>query len=337
MVQGESRSLDDARVLITGISGFVGSHLAEHLLATHPGCRIFGFVRWRSPDRNMKGLLRNPRVKLLYGDLLDELSLRQAMAEADPQFVFHLAAQSYVPFSYKAPRVTLDVNGVGTSNLLEAIRVQRDRTTTDPVVHVCSSSEVYGQPRPDEVPIKEDLPLRPISPYGVSKVTEDLLGLQYWISDKVKTIRTRMFTHTGPRRGEVFAEAAFAKQIVEIEKGKIEPVIRVGNLDSIRTFADVRDAVEAYRLLVLRCTYGEVYNIGGDRTMTIGELLDLLIARSKLGKRPEVVVDPALLRPSDVTLQIPDCTKFVAETGWRPTYSFERTVDDALDYLRQVL
>jgi len=337
MVQGESRSLDDARVLITGISGFVGSHLAEHLLAKHPGARIFGFLRWRSPDRNIRGLLREPRVTFLFGDLLDETSLRHALAQADPHFIFHLAAQSYVPYSYRAPRVTLDVNGVGTSNLLEAVRAQRDRTKTDPVVHVCSSSEVYGQPRPEDVPIRESHPLRPISPYGVSKVTEDLLGLNYWISDRVKTIRTRMFTHTGPRRGEVFAESAFAKQIVEIEKGKIEPVIRVGNLDSVRTFADVRDAVEAYRLLVLKCTYGEVYNIGGDRTMTIGELLELLIARSKLAKRPEVRVDPQLLRPSDVTLQIPDCSRFVAETGWRPTYSFERTIDDSLEYLRSVL
>lgn len=337
MVQGESRSLDDARVLITGISGFVGSHLAEHLLAKHPTCRIFGLVRWRSSDRNIRGLLRDSRVRFVFGDLLDEVSLRQAMMDADPDFVFHLAAQSYVPFSYSAPRVTLDVNGVGTSNLLEAIRTQRDRTHKDPVVHVCSSSEVYGQPRPEDVPLKEDQPLRPISPYGVSKVTEDLLGLQYWISYQLRTIRTRMFTHTGPRRGEVFAEAAFAKQIVEIEKGRAEPVVRVGNLESIRTFADVRDAVEAYRQLVLKCDPGEVYNIGGSRTMSIKELLDLLIERSRLERRPEIRVEPSLLRPSDVTLQIPDCSKFVAKTGWQPTYSFEQTIDDSLDYLRSVL
>ena len=334
MVQKKSRTLENSRVLITGLTGFVGSHLAEHILKNYPKAKIFGLKRWRSPMDNVAHLLSDERVAFLDGDLLDELSMRLVVAKADADFVFHLAAQSYVPYSYIAPRVTLDVNGAGTVNLLEAIRLHRDTTGKDPYIHVCSSSEVYGQPAPDEVPIRETQPLRPISPYGVSKVTEDLLGLQYWVAYKLRTLRTRMFTHTGPRRGEVFVEAAFAKQVVECEK-KLRSVIHVGNLESIRTFADVRDAVDAYCQLVVTCTPGEVYNIGGERTMSVGQMLDMLIARSKLTRRPKVEVDPALLRPADVTLQIPDCSKFKTETGWKPKYTFEQTLDGMLDYFRR--
>lgn len=333
----QGRSMDGCRVLITGLTGFVGGHLASHLLERHPDIHIVGLRRWRSPDGNVRHLLRDERVSFVQGDLLDEVSLRHLVAEADADFVFHLAAQSFVPYSYVVPRVTLDVNGVGTSNLLEALLVQRDKTGKDPIIHICSSSEVYGQPRPEDVPMNEDHPLRPISPYGVSKVTEDLLGLQYWLTHGLRTIRTRMFTHTGPRRGPVFVLPAFATQVVEIEKGVRDPVINVGNLDSVRTFADVRDATEAYRLLVLKCEAGEVYNIGGNRTMTIAEMLDIVIERSNLDSRPEVVVDQRLIRPTDVTLQIPDLTKFADQTGWRPEISFEKTVDDTLSHLRGVV
>ena len=329
--------MDGKRILITGITGFVGGHLASHLLEKHPEALVYGLRRWRSPDENVRHLMHDRRVKFLMGDLLDEASLRRAVDQADPDYVFHLAAQSFVPYSYSVPRVTLDVNGVGTANLLEALLAHRDRTGKDPVIHVCSSSEVYGQPRPQDVPMNEDHPLRPISPYGVSKVTKDLLGMQYWVTHQLKTIRTRMFTHTGPRRGPVFVLPAFALQVVEIEKGLREPEIRVGNLDSVRTFADVRDAVEAYRQLVLKCEPGEVYNIGGNRTMTISEMLDIVIGRSSLESRPSIVVDKALLRPTDVTLQIPDMSKFQDATGWTPQYTFEQTVDDTLDHLRNVV
>ena len=337
MVQRESESLDGARVLITGITGFVGSHLAEHLLAKHPSCHVYGLKRWRSPERNVRGLLYHDRVSFVTGDLLDEVSLRHVFEQANPDFVFHLAAQSYVPYSYTAPRSTLETNVVGTANLLEVIRQHRDVSGTDPIIHICSSSEVYGQPTPDEVPLKESQPFRPISPYGVSKVAEDMLGFQYWNSYQLKTIRTRMFTHTGPRRGSVFVLSAFAKQAVEIEKGMVEPVIGVGNLDSIRTFADVRDAVEAYRLLVLKCRPGEAYNIGGSRTMSIGELLELIIARSRLAVKPEIRVEKNLLRPADVTLQIPDCSRFIDETRWKASYSLEQTIDDTLEWWRTSL
>jgi GDP-mannose 4,6-dehydratase len=231
--------------------------------------------------------------------------------------------------SFSAPVNTLEINICGTTNLLEAVRY----AGIDPVIHICSSSEVYGQVREDEVPIKESQPFRPASPYAVSKVGEDMLAFQYFLSYGLKTIRTRMFTHTGPRRGEIFVTSAFARQIARIETGIQEPVLRVGNLKSVRTFADVRDTVRAYWMLVQKCKPGEVYNIGGSISMTVGEMLEKLLRMTD--KRIEIKVDPALLRPSDVTLQIPDCTKFKKETGWEPEIPFETTLRDLLDFWRR--
>ena len=261
-------------------------------------------------------------------------SLRRLLAEFRPDFIFHLAAQSYVDFSFIAPVDTLETNVVGTCNLLEVVRQLKDEQGYDPVIHICSSSEVYGQVRADEVPITEDNPLRPASPYAVSKVGEDMLALQYWLSWQIKTIRSRMFTHTGPRRGEVFVVSNFAKQIAAMEAGLTKPILSVGNLDSVRTFSDVRDAVRAYWQLVNECEPGEVYNIGGNETMTIREMLDRLLALSSL-RDIRVEVDPARLRPSDVTLQIPCIDKFTRVTGWRPKIKFEQTLIDTLDYWRE--
>lgn len=318
------------KILITGITGFVGSHLADYVLANYPEVEIYGLVRWRSPMDNLVHIPSN-RLQLYYGDLIDLGSLIRTLGEATPEIIFHLAAQSYVKTSFEAPVDTLQTNVIGTTNLLEAVRL----TQINPVIHICSSSEVYGQVREDEVPIKEDCPFRPASPYAVSKVAEDMVAFQYWLSYGVKTIRTRMFTHTGPRRGKVFAESSFARQIAFIEKKKQEPVLRVGNLDSIRTFSDVRDAVKAYWLLVNKCRPGDVYNIGGDRTMKVGEMLDLLLDFSPVKGRVEIKVDPKLLRPSDVTLQIPDCSKFKSETGWKVQIPFEQTLEDMLNYWRE--
>jgi GDPmannose 4,6-dehydratase/GDP-4-dehydro-6-deoxy-D-mannose reductase len=222
----------------------------------------------------------------------------------------------------------MHTNVIGTTNLLEAVRL----TGIDPRIHICSSSEVYGQVRADEVPIRETNEFRPASPYAVSKVGEDMVAQQYFLSYGIKTIRTRMFTHTGPRRGDVFAESAFAKQIAEVEAGVRPNPVRVGNLNSVRTFADVGDAVRAYWLLLEKCTPGEAYNIGGERTMTVGEMLDLLIGMAACRIRYEV--DPALVRPSDVTLQIPDTAKFRAATGWTTKISLETTLRDLLEYHR---
>jgi len=317
------------RVLITGITGMVGSHLAEYILANHPGVEVHGLVRWRSPRANIEQI--QPKLFLHCAELRDLNSLVILLTKVKPERIFHLAAQSYVTTSFEAPADTLHTNVIGTTNLLDAVRI----VGIDPIIHICSSSEVYGQVTKDEVPIRESNPLRPASPYAVSKVGEDMIALQYFLSYGIKAIRTRMFTHTGPRRGDIFAESAFAKQIAEIEAGVRPNPLKVGNLDSVRTFSDVRDAVKAYWLLLEKCTPGEVYNIGGNQTMTVGEMLEMLkgMANTKI----EHEVDRSLLRPSDVTLQIPDISKFQSATGWEPEISLEKTLRDLLDYHRNRL
>jgi len=315
-------------VLITGITGFVGSHLAEYLLAEHPDVSVHGTKRWRSPKDNILGI--QDKVQLHDCDLRDLSSLISTFSRVKPEVIFHLAAQSYVQTSYTAPADTIDTNVTGTVNLLEAVRI----TGIDPVIHICSSSEVYGQVTQDDIPIKEDCPLRPVSPYAVSKVGEDMLGFMYHQAFGLKTVRTRMFTHSGPRRGEVFVDSFFALQLARIENGLQEPVLRVGNLDSVRTFCDVRDSVRAYWDLVTKCPPGEVYNIGGDTTMTIREMLVMLLGMSESGSKVDVQVDPALLRPADVTLQIPSYEKFKAATGWEPVIPYKQTLSDMLDYWR---
>jgi GDP-mannose 4,6-dehydratase len=322
------------KILITGITGFVGSHLADYVLREFPDVQVLGLVRWRSPKDNIKHILG--KIKLCYGDLLDLPSLRALLAADRPDIIFHLAAQSYVDFSFIAPIATLEANVIGTGNLLEAIKELKLSSGYEPTVHICSSSEVYGQVKEEEVPITEDNLIRPASPYAVSKVAEDMLAFQYWLSWKIKIIRTRMFTHTGPRRGEVFVASTFAKQIASIEAELTPPVVKVGNLDSVRTFLDVRDAVKAYWLLVTKCPPGEVYNIGGVETMTIKEMLDKLLKLSS-NKSISVEVDPARLRPSDVTLQIPSIAKFTKATGWKPQIKFDKTLEDLLNYWRNYL
>lgn len=314
------------KILITGITGMVGSHLAEYILNNHPEDEVHGLLRWRSPLDNIRGIL--PRINLHYAELRDLNSLVTLIGKVKPARIFHLAAQSYVTVSFDSPADTLQTNVIGTTNLLDALRI----TGCDAKVHICSSSEVYGQVTKDEVPINEKNAFRPASPYAVSKVGEDMIALQYFLSYGIQTVRTRMFTHTGPRRGDVFAESAFAKQIALIEAGLSQGPVRVGNLESVRTFTDVRDAVRAYWLLLEKCPGGEVYNIGGNRTMTIGQMLDMLKSMAKCPIAHEV--DPNLLRPSDVTLQIPDISKFQAATGWQPEISVEKTLEDLLNYQR---
>jgi GDP-D-mannose dehydratase len=314
------------KVLITGITGMVGSHLADYILAEHPDVEIHGMLRWRSPLDNIQHLLG--KVTLHNGDLRDLMSLATIMKAVRPERIFHLAAQSYVPSSFGAPADTLATNVIGTNNLLDAVRL----AGIDPLIHICSSSEVYGQVLPDEVPIRETNPLRPASPYAVSKVGEDMVALQYFLSYGLKTIRSRMFTHTGPRRGAVFAESTFARQIAEIEAGLRPNPVMVGNLDSVRTLSDVRDAARAYWLLLDKGTPGEVYNIGGEQVFTIGEILEMLKGMARIPITH--AVDPARLRPSDVTLQIPDVGKFRRTTGWAPRIAPEQTLGDLLDYHR---
>jgi len=308
------------RVIITGVTGFVGSHLAEYLLDK---AEVWGLKRWRSPTQNIDHL----KLNLIDGDLKDLSFCIQMINKIKPDKIFHLAAQSYVPFSYTNPIETIQDNVIGTANLLEAVRL----TEQDPLIHICSSSEVYGQVREEDLPINELCRLNPASPYGVSKVAEDMLGLMYYTAYGLKTVRTRMFTHTGPRRGEVFVCSKFAKQIAEREKYGGNVIYSVGYLDSVRTFADVRDTVRAYWLLRDDMA-GQVYNIGGDTTMTCREMLIDLLTLSKLEEWD--IDDKPTDRPAEVTLQIPDTTKFKEATGWKPEIPFSQTLSDLLDYWR---
>ena len=317
------------KVLITGITGFVGSHLAHYLLGMSEGHEVYGLCRWRSPRENIARIY--DRVRLVEADLSDIGGLVRHLESIKPEVVFHLAAQSYVLTSFNTPIHTLSTNVIGTANLLEAVRIAGQ----DPVIHVCSSSEVYGQVSEEDLPIRESCPFKPASPYAVSKVGEDMIAYQYWVSYGMKTIRTRMFTHTGPGRGDVFAMSFFGKQVAAAEMGLAAPVVHVGNLSSVRTFCDVRDAVRAYWTLVQHCPPGKVYNIGGERTMTIGDCLDILLSYSRVTCTVET--DPRLMRPSDVTLQVPCTDKFRSQTGWKPEIPLEKTLSDILDYWREEL
>jgi GDP-4-dehydro-6-deoxy-D-mannose reductase len=314
------------RALITGITGFVGSHLAEYLL--EQGIEVYGTMRWRSPTINIDHIKSS--ISLIQADVRDSHSLEQALQESKPDYIFHLASQSFVPMSWRAPADTLETNAIGTVHLFEAIR----RIQLDPRIQVAGSSEEYGMVYAEEVPIKEENPLRPLSPYGVSKVAEDRLAYQYHESYGMKTIITRAFNHTGPRRGDVFVTSNFAKQIAEIERGK-EAVIYVGNLSAQRDFLDVRDVVRAYWLSLQKCRFGDVYNICSGKTRTIQEVLDLLLSMTE--KNISVKQDPARMRPSDVAILKGDSSKFRKETGWEPKIPFEKTLNDLLDYWRMRL
>jgi GDPmannose 4,6-dehydratase len=308
--------------------------LADFLLS-ETDWDIYGMCRWRSPLDNVLHLLdranRSDRLKFLSADLRDYISLLNVVEEVRPDYVFHLAAQSYPSTSFTSPLDTLDTNILGTARLLEVLR---RCSGIDPVIHVCASSEVYGRVPREKLPINEECSFHPASPYAISKVGTDLLGRYHTEAYGQKVITTRMFTHTGPRRGDVFAESTFAKQIAMIEAGQIPPVLKVGNLDSLRTWADVRDAVRAYYLLVtVNPIAGQSYNIGGTYSCTIRQMLDYLLSLSSR-KDIRVEVDPQRLRPIDADLQVPDTSKFHRHTGWEPEISFEKTMTDLLEYWR---
>ena len=323
-----------ATALITGITGMVGSHLADFLLE-HTDWEIYGLCRWRSPLSNISHLIgrinSKDRICLLYGDLRDSLSIDQVVRDSKPDFVFHLAAQSYPKTSFDAPIETYDTNVEGTERLLAALR----RHTPDAVIHVCSSSEVFGRVPKEKLPIDEECTFHPASPYAISKIGTDMVGRFYGEAYNMKVMTTRMFTHTGPRRGDVFAESTFAKQIALIENNLIPPVVKTGNLDSLRTWADVRDAVRAYHLLVtINPIPGEYYNIGGNHVAPVRAMLDTLLSFSKV-KSISVQTDPERLRPIDADLQVPNTKKFKDHTGWEPHIPFEQTMKDLLDYWRE--
>lgn len=342
------------RILITGVTGMTGSHLAEYLLAME-GVEVFGTYRWRSRMDNLEELRSAGRVNILgdstiasaknldsipsdripaaslsliEGDMTDPFSMKHMIAAVKPDRIFHLAAQSYVPGSWDAPAETLHRNILGQVYLLEAVREAK----LDPVIHIAGSSEEYGYVLPEELPVKETNPLRPLSPYGVSKVAQEMLGYQYFMSYGLKTIVTRGFNHEGPRRGEVFVTSSVAKQIAEIEKGLKPPILYIGNLSSKRDWSDVRDFVRAYWLATEKCVPGEVYNIGSEVAREVREMIDMLL--SMTDANIEVRVDTARLRPSDVKVLVADATKFKKATGWEPQIPFEKTLRDLLDYWR---
>lgn len=315
--------------LITGITGFAGSHLAELLLER--GMDVWGTTRPRSKTDYIDSI--KYKLHLEDADLLDSHSLYTIVAKIKPDYIFHLAAQSFVQSSWASPANTMEINTVGTVHLFEAVR----RAEIDSVIQIACSSEEYGLVYESELPIKETNPLRPQSPYAVSKVAMDYLGYQYFMSYGLKVIRTRGFNHTGPRRGEVFASSNFAKQIAEIEKGKKPPVIEVGNLDALRDWTDVRDMVKGYLLSVEKGEPGEVYNICSEKTVKVGDMLKMLIDMSTVKNKIKIKEDPSRMRPSDVPILLGDSSKFRKKTGWKLEIPFEKTMADLLNYWREIV
>lgn len=339
------------RVLITGITGMAGSHLAEYLLGME-GVQVYGSFRPRSRTDNLDNLAaagklnalqgdcitsqamleskaRPNMVNLVEADIADAYSMQKLIGAVQPDRIFHLAAQSFVPASWHYPAQTLELNILGQLNVFEAVRT----AGIDPLIQIAGSSEEYGMVLPDEVPIKESNPLRPLSPYAVSKVGQEMLAYQYHMSYGLKTVVTRGFNHTGPRRGHVFVTSNFAMQVARIEKGLQPPVLYVGDLTSKRDWTDVRDMVKAYWLCLEKGIPGEVYNIGSGVAREVQEMLDVLLSMSQI--KIDVKQDPARMRPSDVKILWADYGKFHAATGWRPEISFEKTMEDLLDYWRK--
>ncbi len=315
------------KVLITGITGMAGSHLAEYLLG-QGNCEVHGTFRWRSNKDNISGFEKD--LYLHECELREPHAVIRLLQEIRPQRIYHLASQSNVAASWNSPRETLVNNITAQLNIFEAVRYLE---LLDTRIHIAGSSEEYGMVYEHELPVKETNELRPLSPYGVSKVAQDTLAYQYYKSYGLHVVRTRAFNHTGPRRGDVFVTSSFARQIVEIETGTREPVIRVGNLEAKRDFTDIRDVVKAYVIALERCEPGSVYNIGSGTACSIKQVMDLLLGMSKL--IIEVKEDPARIRPSDVQVLICDSSRFIEKTGWKPQIPFKKTLSDLLEYWRE--
>lgn len=312
------------RVLITGVAGQTGSHLVDYILEWHPDWEIHGTVRYRSDLTNLKD--SKWRINLHDCELRDAINVDRVINKVKPDRVFHLAATSFVRSSWDQPADVITNNVVAQINLFEALL----RHSPQAKVQIACSSEQFGKVEPHEVPISEENPLRPISPYAVSKCAQESLAYQYFQSYGLHTIITRTFNHTGPRRTDSFVESSFAKQVVEIEAGLRAPIIYHGNLDSVRDYTDARDVAEAYWVAVDKCDPGEPYNICSNMRVTIGELLQMFISQSTFSGKIDTAVDPARLRPSDVTLLYGDSTKFRQKTNWEPKFTLDVTMGDLL-------
>lgn len=321
-----SRERSFKKALITGAAGSGGSYLAEHLIYEQNLDEVHGLIRWHSTTTASN--LSNISDKILVHecDLLDLASTIRVLQKVQPDVIFHLASNANVRASFDTPISILNNNMMGTANLFEAVRI----VCPDAVIQHCSTSEVYGDVTKADIPIKENCPLRPVSPYAVSKTAQDHLAFAYFKSFDLKIIRTRMFTYFNPRRSDLFS-TAFAKQVVAIEKGN-QDILRHGNLDSVRTMVDVRDAMKAYWLAAVKCEIGEVYNIGGSNTISVGDVLKIMINLAKVPIKTEINTN--LLRAKDVTLQVPDSTKFIECTGWAEEFSFDESLDHLLNYWR---
>src|SRR3990167_216593 len=353
------------KILITGVAGMVASHLADLLI--EKGIEIYGTYRWQEDMINIEHI--KDKIKLMPMNLNDFSNVLRVINEIKPDAISHLAAESYVNDSFDHPEESIRTNTIGTLNILEAVRLvmnmngyktkvvkdnwgkpNNEIKPFDPVIHICSSSEVYRLVKKEYVPIKETQSFNPSNPYAVGKVGADMLALMYYTNYGLKTIRTRMFTHFSYRRKMLSAEVNFANQIAtfekmydelkdmkgkdwEVEKDTIEFYLKHGNLNSVRTWADARDAVKAYYLILTQpSNFGEVYNIGGNTTKTIGEMLDYMISLSPLKDKIKKEQDTKLMRNYDVTLQIPDCSKFKKDyPTWKPEITFEKSIQDLLN------
>lgn len=320
------------KILITGLTGFVGSHLAEYCL-TQKDIEIYGTMLSHHLGNELKRVEHiKDKIELLECNLTNRVAVARVLEKSKPDKIFHLAAQSFVPTSWKSPEDTLFNNIISELNIFETVREMK----LDPIIVIACSSEEYGLVYENELPIKETNPLRPLSSYAVSKVAQEKLAFQYHQSYGLKIILTRFFNTEGPRRGQDFVISNFAKQVAEIEKGKQEPIIYVGNLETKRDFSDVRDMVRAYWLASEKCKFGEPYNVCSEKTRTIKSVLDLLLSLSSV-KNIEIRQDPERMRPSDVRVLLCDCSKFKKQTGWKREIPFEKTIEDVLNYWRKNL
>jgi|SRR3989344_458914 len=315
------------KIFITGITGFVGSHLAEYCLAK-PNVKLYGTFLVTKEVKNVEYL--KGKITLLQCDLTKKEQVKRVFLKVKPDKIFHLAGQSQVSLSFQSPQKTLLNNIISDVNLFEAVR----GANINPVIVVAGSSEEYGQTLKSELPIKESNELRPLSPYAVSKITQEKLALQYHQSYGLKTVLMRFFNTEGPKRGEHFVASSFAKQIAQIEKGKQKPVIFVGNLEAKRDFVDVRDVARAYWVASQKCKFGEPYNVCSQKDRSIKSVLTLLLSLSKV-KNIKVKQDPERMRPSDIPVIVGDNKKFKQQTGWKPTIPFEKTMEDLLNYWRE--
>ena len=316
------------RVLITGITGFVGSHLAD-LLLEEKNFEIFGGKKVNARLRNVKHIL--DKITLIDFDLVDYFSVKNLLQESKPKYIYHLGALSWVAPSWVMPSVYMQVNAIGTINLFEAIRELKIATK----VLVSCTPEEFGDVPEDKLPITEETPVAPVNHYAASKVAQDAICMSYYASYKIPIIRTRAFNHEGPRRDTSGALASFAYQIARIEAGLQKPIIKVGNLEAKRNFTHVKDMARAYYLAMQKCVPNELYLIGSDNVYTIKECLERLIFMSKMRNEISYEVDTKRVRPTELKYLIGDCSKFKKLTGWKPEISFDKTLKDILNYWRE--